>query len=743
MGADKMHFRTETGRDEVDLDGLMAALGRNKGLIAGATLGAAAATLLFCFLITPRYLAESRILVENQENYFTRADPDGSRMADAPALLDAEEVNSQIQLLTSRDLARKAIRALRLKGDPEFDPTAPGGNFLEQTLSALGYGSSDQALEDRLLTRYFDHLNVMPPAKTRVLQVEFTSRDPDLAAKGANVVADLYLELKMQAKRDNAFQAARTLKPMIAALESRVAEADARVEQFRAKNGLFENGQNATVPTQQLGEIAAKLADARAAQSEAQAKARGLHELLQQGRLGDAGEISSNDLVRRIAEQRMLVRAQFASESHTLLPPHPRIKELTAQIAELDSLLGSAVEKAAAGLDNDARVAGTRVANLTDLLDEQKRAVGESSADEMRLRELQRDDKILKDQLASEAAKYQAALARAEADSAPQDARIISRALAPSQPVFPKKAPITIFAALAGLFFAVGGLAAHEMTRQREAETRSPPPPPRELGEIEATEAAQDGSVPAVEPASVAAQPEKTLPLQALNQAAVETAAPDTATPDNVAPHLAEGPAPPAHETQATPHGLIERIALASEQGGVKVLIVSAEDSALARPSLRVARALARKGRAMLVQVDDEDAFLRAALEQAIGPRNPGERRPGLAQLLGGEASFAETIFRDAASRLHIVQSGGEVETEDGSLDLILDALQATYDFVLIAGCGRTAATSLAAETHMTVIFADDARMREFLHDDFTDAGAQRIVLAVLDPGGEAVELAA
>ncbi len=741
MGAEKMHFRTETGRDEVDLDGLMAALGRNKGLIAGATLGAAAATLLFCFLITPRYLAESRILVENQENYFTRADPDGSRMADAPALLDAEEVNSQIQLLTSRDLARKAIQALGLKGDPEFDPTAPGGNLLEQTLSALGYGSSDQALEDRLLTRYFEHLNVMPPAKTRVLQVEFTSRDPDLAAKGANVVADLYLELKMQAKRDNAFQAARTLKPMIAALESRVAEADARVEQFRAKNGLFENGQNATVPTQQLGEIAAKLAEARAAQSEAQAKARGLHELLQQGRLGDAGEISSNDLVRRIAEQRMLVRAQFASESHTLLPAHPRIKELTAQIAELDSLLGSAVEKAATGLDNDARVAGTRVANLTDLLDEQKRAVGESSADEMRLRELQRDDKILKDQLASEAAKYQAALARAEADSAPQDARIISRALAPSQPVFPKKAPITIFAALAGLFFAVGGLAAREMTRQREAETRSPPP--RELGEIEATEAAQDGSVPAVEPAFVVAQPEKTLSLQALNQAAVETAAPDTAATDTVAPHLAEVPAPAVHETQATSHGLIERIARASEQGGVKVLIVSAEDSALARPSLRVARALARKGRAMLVQVDDEDAFLRAALEQAIGPRNPGERRPGLAQLLGGEASFAEAIFRDAASRLHIVQSGGEVETEDGSLDLILDALQATYDFVLIAGCGRTAATSLAAETHMTVIFADDARMREFLHDDFTDAGAQRIVLAVLDPGGEAVELAA
>jgi polysaccharide biosynthesis transport protein len=741
MGAEHMVFRAGKGGDEVDLDGLMAALGRNKGPIAGATLGAAAAALLFCFLVKPRYLAESRILVENQENYFTRADPDGSRMADAPALLDAEEVNSQIQLLTSRDLARKAIQALGLKGDPEFDPTASGG-LLEHALSALGYGSSDQALEDRLLTRFFDHLTVMSPAKTRVLQVEFTAQDPDLAAKGANVVADLYIELKMQAKRDNAFQAARTLKPMIAALEARVAETDARVEEFRAKNSLFENGQNATVPTQQLAEIAAKLAEARAAQSEAQAKARGLRELLQQGRLGDAGEISSNDLVRRVAEQRMLVRAQFASESRTLLPAHPRIKELTAQIAELDSLLSSAVEKAAAGLENDARVVGARVVNLTALLEEQKRSVGESSADETRLRELQRDDKILKDQLASEAAKYQAALARAEADSAPPDARIISRALAPSQPVFPKKAPITIFAALAGLFFAVGGLAAREMTGQRRTVAPSAPQPPRELGEIKPAEAAPYISVPAVEAAVVVAPPEETLPLQALNQAVSVPAAPVVA-PDTAAPDLGEIAATPADETQATSRGLIERIALAAEQGGVKVLIVSAEDCALARPSLRVARALAREGRAMLVQVDDEDAFLRAALEQAIGPRNPGERRPGLAQLLDGEASFAEAIFRDAASRLHIVQSGGAVETEDGALDLILDALQATYDFVLIAGGGRMAATSLAADADMTVIFADDGRMREFLHDDFTEAGAQRIVRAALDPGGEAVELAA
>jgi hypothetical protein len=145
----------------------------------------------------------------------------------------------------------------------------------------------------------------------------------------------------------------------------------------------------------------------------------------------------------------------------------------------------------------------------------------------------------------------------------------------------------------------------------------------------------------------------------------------------------------------------------------------------------------------MLAQVDEEDSFLRAALEQADGAAVPGEPQPGLAQLLNGEASFAQAIYRDAASRLHIVQAGGPVEVEDGDLGLVLDALQATYDFVLIAGGGGLAATSLAAEADLTVIFAGDARMREFLRDDFEEAGAREVILAALDSEGEAVEIAA
>ena len=781
MSAGNFDSKTADGADEVDLDGIAAAIRRNKRLIAGVTLGAAAAALLFCLVVKPRYMGESRVLVENQENYFNRADPDGSRMSDTPVVLDAEEINSQIQLLTSRDLGRRAIKALGLRGNPEFDPGA--GGVLSRGLALLGIGSggSDETHEDRLLTNFLDHLTVMSPAKTRVLQIEFSSRDPDLAAKGANTVADLYIELKSQAKRDNAHRAAENLKPSIASLEARVAEAEAKVEQFRAQTGFYESSLNTSVPTQQLGEIAAKLAEARAAQSEAQAKAHGLRDLLRQGRLGDAAEISSNDLVRRVSDQRVLVRAQLASESRTLLPAHPRIKELEAQLADLDNQLRTAVEKAARGLENDARVAGARVANLTSLLDEQKKAVGVSNADETQLRELQRTSKALKDQLASEAAKYQAALARDSADSAPADARIISRALSPSVPVFPKKTPIVVFAALAGLFFSVFGIAAREMTVQRRSGALPAPPLPRDLGR----DFGQNFGIAAAPEKNpfVAAAPEEAATdepavkaevqplLQRLKQAVASYAAPalpleqpepEAEAAASEAPSISAGAEPPslaeplsladaelkapqdAHrDALEASRGLIERIRHAATQGGAKIIIASAGESAPACAGLKVARTLAWEGRAILVQVDDEDVFLRDALIQADENRSESAPQPGLAQLLSGEASFAEAIYRDAASRLHLVQSGGSIDLEDPDLSMILDALHATYDFVLIAGGEKMAAASLAAEVDLAVIFAEDARKRDFLHDDFAAAGARAIVLAGVDSFGEIIEMAA
>ena len=148
-----------------------------------------------------------------------------------------------------------------------------------------------------------------------------------------------------------------------------------------------------------------------------------------------------------------------------------------------------------------------------------------------------------------------------------------------------------------------------------------------------------------------------------------------------------------------------------------------------------------------MVQLDDSDPFLTAELESAQENAFDSDlfddAQPGLAQLLSAEASFAETIYRDGASRLHIIQSGGAVEAAPADIDLVLDALHATYDFAVVAAGSGAEAARIARDADLTVVYAEEARARGFLADDFSAAGAKTVLLAGRDSIGEIAEMAA
>lgn len=818
--------------DELTPNGFGAALWRAKGAIFAATLLGGAAALAYAEIAPPRFMAQSEVLVENQESFYTSAAPEGGRGEHAENF-DAEAINSQIQLLTSRDLAKQAIERLDLAQNPEFNRENGALAALTRALRAFGLLAPEKISAQNLaLTNFAERLTVMSPTKSRVLQIEFLSRDPELAAQVANLVAELYIDVKSQAKRDDASAAARGLAPLIAALEQSVAQADAKVEAFRAKTGLYESSENVTAPTLQYGEIAKKLAESRANQSAAAARADSLRQLLAENRLADASDIANNELVRQIAAQRVALRGKLAAQSKIYLPAHPAMRELQAQSDETDAQLRAALEQTARGLDNEAKTAATEVQNLQSLLDSQRDAVGAAAADAARLRELQRDAKVLRDQLTSLSAKYQAALARQGAEAAPADARIISRALAPSLPVFPKKLPLTLFGALAGLFFsgfwvaarALGGAPTPNNRRlQPKAQIDPEAPMEPEAAEIlaaappqaEPTEADAPHNAPVAAPISAPisaplATPESdeaadcapielprlsprqtaardeiaaqflreterqnlTAPLfvhapsaPAAFEPAPASSEPEVSQPKRVEPtqiqpqpielnlfepERAEPPSPepapkPADygeppETGAVSPTMVARIVAAGASGaprhGAKILVASAPNSMAARASLTLARALARDGRAILVQLDANDAALSAALR----PASRQAASPGLSQLLSGDASFGDIIHRDGASRLHVIRAGGQVAALAGDLDLVLDALRATYDYVILASGPSEEALRLAAEADLTLVFAEDDASRAELAEAFV--AVPRLLRAGRDPLGDLIEAA-
>src|SRR6202040_1568836 len=218
----------------------------------------------------------------------------------------------------------------------------------------------------------------------------------------------------------------------------KVAEAESRVEDFRSKSSLFVGTNNTTLSNQQMGELNTQLNNARALKSE---------------------------LIRRLSEQRVTLRGQLAEQSSTLLDNHPRIKELKAQLADLDRQLREEASKISRSLDNDARIAGGRVEGLSASLEQLKKQATSTNGQDVQLRALEREAKAQRDLLESYLAKYREANTRENIDAAPADGRIISRGTVSNTPAYPKKLPIVLIATLATLMLSAGAIVTGELLR--------------------------------------------------------------------------------------------------------------------------------------------------------------------------------------------------------------------------------------------------------------------------------------
>ncbi len=330
------------GDGELDLRAVGNALWRKKMWAIGPALLVAVLTFIGVNLVTPRYKSEARLLIDGRESVFFRPEADKSGDRDR-ATVDAEALSSQVQLILSRDVARHVIKALKLGEDPEFDPVLRGFNPVRQTLMLVGLARNPLRMtpEERVLESYYDRISAYPVDKSRVLAIEFQSSNPERAAQVANAVAEAYLRVQQSVKQEQTRAAGRWLAGEIENLRGKVAEAEAKVEDFRSRSNLFVGINNTTLRGQQLGELNSQLAVARAQKAELDAKARLIREMLKSGRPIESTDIANSELIRRLTEQRVTLRAQLAEQSSTLLDGHPRIKDRDRGIAKAHTLARS------------------------------------------------------------------------------------------------------------------------------------------------------------------------------------------------------------------------------------------------------------------------------------------------------------------------------------------------------------------------------------------------------------------
>jgi len=186
-------FQVETKADNFDLASVFRLVRRRMIMIIAITVLVMAPTVIIISGFKPAYQAWARLIIH--QPLATSLGADDTSHSD---LLDAK---SETERLLSRSIAERVVRELRLNVRPEFNPALREISFIDSIRAKLrGLFDTEKPASpvrdniDAIIPEYFRALGVWNEDKSDVIQISFTSNDPELAAAVPNRIISIYLD---------------------------------------------------------------------------------------------------------------------------------------------------------------------------------------------------------------------------------------------------------------------------------------------------------------------------------------------------------------------------------------------------------------------------------------------------------------------------------------------------------------------------------------------------------------------
>ncbi|MBY5344298.1 chain-length determining protein [Rhizobium leguminosarum bv. viciae] len=711
---------------DIDLGQLVRAVWARRLRILTITLVGAGVAFAGAKIMSPQYRSETRILIEPRAPAF--ASTQQANDASAGPLMDELNIASQVQLLQSADLLKKVINDLKLYNLPEFDDAA-SGSAMSSILVKLHLKKNplENPPEERVIDAFVERLQVYQVPGSRVIGINFTSKDPKLAAAIPNAMANVYLSTQSGAKLDSNSEATRWLEPEIEGLRGKVSEAEKKVAEYRTSHGLLQTNGTTTFPAQQLNDISAELTRVRGDKANAEARAQAVRNALSSGEAFDTlPDIMSSQAIQRLKGTESSLQSQISDLQTSLLNNHPRLKSLRAQLSDIRTQIRQETQKILASIENESKVADLRASELERQSETVQATSARAGEDEVGLNALEREANAQRQLLETYLVRYREAASRADSNSSPADARIVSRAVEPVDPYFPKVVPIVVVAAVATLITSAIVIMLAELFSGRALR-----PTDAASETIEAEAVVEEKHVPQAAPIAAAGG----RPVQPSMLAVV-------ADEEDTIEDVKAAEEAPEDEPEDDNEFSVASVAdyLTGSRAPLAIAISPTGDSGSAA-TVSLTRMLADAGR-------------RVILIDMTGSGYPTELMAedqaalGVTDLLCGEAAFGDTIHGDRFSDAHLIPQGqSDVRRAMRGVDrlsLLLDALAAAYDLVVVeCGSADVAGVSRLTRSRDVEIILSLPEVEETifvaLMTEFQAAGYERVVLM---SGGEGAEQA-
>ncbi|UPK25711.1 polysaccharide biosynthesis tyrosine autokinase [Bradyrhizobium sp. 195] len=417
--------------------------------------------LLYLFTAAPQFTSTASMVIDTRKVQLFQQQ---SVLGDIA--IDSATVETQVEILKSENISLAVIRDLHLIDDPDF--IGNGGGALGAvvdfvgTLFSDGRAPSEFELTRKALERFEKSRTIKRLGLTYVMEIGFTSKDPQKAAKIANAIADAYIVDQLEAKYQATRRASVWLQDRIKELRTQASAAQKAVVDFKTANNIIDTG-GRLMNEQQLAEVNSQLVLAHAGTAEAKARLDRMNNILKQD-IPDANvaDALKNDTIVKLRAQYVDMASKESIWSAKYGHDHLAAVNLRSQMAEIKKNIQDELKRIQESYKSEYDIAVTR-----------EEAIKSSLANAVSESQLTNQAQVQLRELESNAQSYQAMydnflqryMESVQQQSFPiTEARVISAATTPLIKSYPKSLIILGAALFGGLLVSFGVAMARELT---------------------------------------------------------------------------------------------------------------------------------------------------------------------------------------------------------------------------------------------------------------------------------------
>jgi polysaccharide biosynthesis transport protein len=472
----QVNMHVNSHEDEKHLIDYLRVLYKRRWVAIPAFLVILVVGVINTYRTTPIYEAHSQILIEKDtprvaglNDMFTQQD----------GWYNDEFYQTQYRILQSRSLARRAVKTMRLGEHPAYmrmiatpppmtltgaataaysvvktaivgaAPTTERREVIPQPTAA-----GETAQEAAVVDSFLGALTVVPVRNSRLVELRFTSSEPQLAADMANALAKTYIEQNLEFKFNSSKEATDWLSSQMSEQRKKVEDSEAQLQRYKEQHDAVAVEDRQNIVVQRLGEMNAAVTKAKTARIEKEALYNQLKAMQTSGSIDSFPAVLANDYVQKIKSDLGDLQRQQAQLADKYGDRHPEMVKIRTAIQSTEAKLKNEIDKIVASVRSEYESARAQEISLAGALDSQK---GEA----LSLNRKGIEYSVLNREAESNRQIYESLLQRTKetgisGEFKASTIRVVDAAEVPKSPFLPRRERDISLAALTSLLFAVG-----------------------------------------------------------------------------------------------------------------------------------------------------------------------------------------------------------------------------------------------------------------------------------------------